>query len=293
MVSPLGVAEGGRDPSEWVRRSRSATTLAGRGYRLAREVDIGTHTLALAAQQVFCTAPLVVALAAVVQRFAGQDVTTLLARYLGLQGPAVREVTSMFTPKAPVTTTGLVIGLAVVAVFSTGVAATQQRSYELSWGLARARGLREIARRAWWLLALLVYVVVLLYSGQVVHLAVASRPLGVVVRVVVQLLASVLFFWWSQHTLLGGRVSWRALRPGALAIATGTTVLVLVSSWVLPGQITSEVEEYGTIGAPFVLSLWLLVYSGIITGGALLGAVVYQHNTAHHGSAPPVHADRA
>ncbi|MBC7372753.1 MAG: hypothetical protein H7323_02030, partial [Frankiales bacterium] len=64
-------------------------------------------------------------------------------------------------------------------------------------------------------------------------------------------------------------------------------------SWVLPGQITTEVEEYGPIGAPFVLSLWLLVYSGIITGGALLGSGGFQHNMIHHAPARPRPADSA
>lgn len=269
-----------RAPTRWAPPPAPATSLIARGWQHAREVDIGTHTLALAAQQVFCTAPLVVALTAVLQRVTGHDVTTLLARYLGLHGPAVREVTSMFTPTAPVTTSGLLVGLAVVVVFSTGVAATQQRSYELSWGLVRAKGLRETARQGWWLLALLAYLAVVLYSGRVIHLLVTPRQLDVLARAVVQLLVSAVFFWWSQHTLLGGRVRWRALWPGAVAVSLGTTVLVLVSSWVLPGQITSEVAEYGPIGAPFVLSLWLLVYSGIVTGGALLGAVLVQHRAS-------------
>ncbi|GGQ07957.1 hypothetical protein GCM10010279_14330 [Streptomyces mutabilis] len=38
---------------------------------------------------------------------------------------------------------------------------------------------------------------------------------------VVASLSAVLFLWWSQHPLLGGRVRWRALLPGAAATVIG------------------------------------------------------------------------
>ena len=50
-----------------------------------RELDLDTHALALCAQQVLCTAPLVVALSAVLQRETGNNISVYIARFFGLQ----------------------------------------------------------------------------------------------------------------------------------------------------------------------------------------------------------------
>src|SRR4051812_35365729 len=47
-------------------------SIGGTSWRRMRELDLDTHALALCAQQVLCTAPLVVAMSAVVQRLTSQ-----------------------------------------------------------------------------------------------------------------------------------------------------------------------------------------------------------------------------
>jgi len=54
---------------------------------------------------------------------------------------------------------------------------------------------------------------------------------------------------------------------------------VVSSGWVLPGQITDQVANYGPVGAIFVLAIWLVVLSGVIFGGALLGAVIVERRS--------------
>jgi len=39
------------------------------------------------------------------------------------------------------------------------------------------------------------------------------------------------------------------------------------------------VFDYGLVGAAFVLSIWLVVLSGAIFGGALLGAVIVERRS--------------
>jgi len=53
-----------------------------------------------------------------------------------------------------------------------------------------------------------------------------------------------------------------------------------VSQLVLPGQITEQVDEYGLIGATFVLSIWLVVFSAIVFGAALAGAILVERSDA-------------
>jgi len=100
--------------------------------------------------------------------------------------------------------------------------------------------------------------------------------LGLPTEILLQVLLTALFHWWGQHVLLSGRVCWRHLVPGALAVAVGTLLLVKLSNLVLPGQIDEQVAEYGLIGAVFVLSIWLMVLSAVLLGGTLFGAVLIQ-----------------
>jgi membrane protein len=74
--------------------------------------------------------------------------------------------------------------------------------------------------------------------------------------------------------LLGGRVTWRALLPGALCVGLLTTVLFRLTRVIMPGQIAWQVHAYGLIGAVFVLSVWLMILSGVIFGGILIGALI-------------------
>jgi len=59
-------------------------------------------------------------------------------------------------------------------------------------------------------------------------------------------------------------------------MAVGMTVLVSCSGLVMSGQIVNQVEDYGLIGATFVLSVWLVVLSAVLFGGALVGAVIVE-----------------
>jgi membrane protein len=121
------------------------------------------------------------------------------------------------------------------------------------------------------------YLVIVLYAGraghgvgQHVH---AGRPAGPLVQFGV----SLLFFWWSQHLLLGGRLAWRRLLPGAIGMAAGMTALVGLSGYAMSSEIVAEDADYGLIGSTFVLSLWLVALSGLLCGAALLGELISEH----------------
>src|SRR3954467_5050799 len=87
-------------------------SLGGRGYRRVRELDLDTHTLALCAQQVLCTAPLIVAISAVLQRATGHGVTRVMARFFGLHGDSRADVQQLFGRTAPsISTLTLILGM--------------------------------------------------------------------------------------------------------------------------------------------------------------------------------------
>ncbi len=255
---------------------RWSASLPGHSWRRAREIDLPTQTLALAAQLVLCAAPLLVATSAVVRRAGGKGLGGPVSRYLGLHGQAAKDVTSLFTTSSKVSLVSLVLGLIVAAFFGTGVAATQQRGYEGLWSLPRAGIRASTWRQLLWVLGLMVYMFAILYAGRLGHHGRGRVHSSVVFRAIAQFLVSLLFYAWSQHLLLGGRISWRRLMPGAFCMALGTTILVIVSAVVLPGQITDQETDYGLVGAAFVLTVWLVVLAGVIFGGGLLGAIIVE-----------------
>ncbi len=246
-------------------------SIAGQFWRRAIALNLPTHSLALAAQQILCTGPLLVAFSAVKRHASDGNVGSVLARYLGLSSAATRDLDALFTSSGTLGAGDRTLGLLIALVFATSIAVTQQRWYEAVWSQLRAPLLRSSARQVLWVLGLCAYLVIVLYAGRAGHgvgrRVHAGRPAGPVAQLVV----SFLFFWWSQHLLLGGRVAWRRLLPSAVSMAVGITVLVSLSGLVMSGEIVTEVSDYGLVGSTFVLSVWLLLLSGVLFGGALLG----------------------
>ncbi len=275
MDRPGAIATTVERTRSWLHTGVSRVTdgLPGHSWRKVHESGLVILTLALSAQQVLCAAPMLVAMSAVVRRVNGTDMGTLLTRLLGLTGAAAHDVSALFVDSAAVTTRSLLIGLGFTVILSTGIGATIQRGYEAIWLIERT-GLSSTLRQLLWVFGLLGYIVVILFGGRLGHYLGGEIHAGWVFRIIVEASVSVAFFWWSQVFLLAHRVSRLRLLPGAVFTGLGTALLINVSRIVLPGQITDEVAQYGLIGGAFVLSIWLLIFSAIVFGGAMVGAIV-------------------
>jgi uncharacterized BrkB/YihY/UPF0761 family membrane protein len=75
-----------------------------------------------------------------------------------------------------------------------------------------------------------------------------------------------------QHLLLGARVRWRLLLPGAIAAAVGQQALSLFSAVWMPNLIERNADRYGVIGVTFALLSWLTVLGIMLVAAAVLGA---------------------
>jgi membrane protein len=252
-----------------------ANSLGGHGYRRIREIDLDTHALALCAQQVLCTAPLIVAMGAVLQRFTDHGAAYFIERFFGLTGESAGSVDKLFAPDAHISTFSLVFALVTSIALSTGVAAVQQRAFERIWTLPRIISIRSYLRQLVWAGALGGYSLALLGLGRLGREL--SETLGVSAMTaiaIVQGAVTFVFYWWSQRWLLAARVTWRALLPGAFAVGLLTTIMFRLTRWIMPHQMIWPVQAYGLIGAVFVLSVWLMILSMVIFGGTLYGALV-------------------
>jgi membrane protein len=269
-----------------------ANSIGGRGYQRIRELDLDTHALALCAQQVLCTAPLLVAMGAVLQRLTGRNAAYYIIRFFGLYGNSADAVSRLFSRTVPssISTLALVFAMATAVVFTTSVAAVQQRAFELIWTLPRLIGVGSYLRQLTWAVSLGLYSILMLGLGRF------SRYLfddlgwpGLLCISIAQGFGTFLFYWWSQHWLLARRITWRALFPGAFAVGVLTTIMFRLSRAIMPGQISWQVHAYGLVGGVFVLSVWLMILSVVIFGGVLLGALVSERraHTRHPENARP------
>jgi membrane protein len=283
-----------RPPTQLVDAARRwlADSIGGRGYRKVRETNLDVHALALCAQQVLCTAPLIVAIGSVTQRETGRGMAYFMIRFFGLYGQSADAVDRLFARSTRISTFELLFALATSVLFSTGVAAVQQRAFELIWTLPRIISVRSYLRQLAWAVALGGYSILMLglgRAGRELHESIGWAAItGISVA---QGGVTFLFYWWSQRWLLAGRVKWQALLPGALAVGAGTTVLFRLSRVFMPAEMAWPVRAYGLIGGVFVLSIWLMILCVVIFGGTLLGALVTERRAernAEIGSAIPL-----
>lgn len=280
----------GRSPRN-AGRTWWAHSIGGRGLRRIRELDLDTHALALCAQQVLATAPLLVAMSAVTQRLAHRNVSFYITRFLGLHGDSQRYVENLFgRSAASISTLDLLLGMAFSILFAATVATVQQRGFEMIWTLPRVAGFHSYTRQLVWAPALAVYSVAVLLAGRggkwIDHHVVAVGPW---LAYLLQAVLTLAFYWWTQHWLLRGRIRWRSLFPGALAVSLFLAATVQISRAVLPSQIAWQVHAYGEIGAVFMLAIWFMAASVITFLGVLVGALIAErrNDPARHRTPTP------
>jgi membrane protein len=136
-------------------------------------------------------------------------------------------------------TRGTLSVVGFVLIIGSAIAFTRalQRVYERAWDLPKL-GLRGVWRGIAWLVGLLAYLGVLTAAVQVTRSPHVGGAIGLVL------------WWWTPFLLLGGRVRWRALAPGALI--TGFAQLVLSEAWRRrpgPADLAVSVPASGTKAA--------------------------------------------
>jgi membrane protein len=258
-------------------RQRISRSAAGVLYRRAIEVDLMNQALILAALAFTLLVPAFVTLAATIPLGGPHGSGDEWARRLGLSAEAARALQSLLPDRATVSATSTAVGVALTVGSAYAWPKAVQRAFELVWGLSPLRR-RVLWRRLLWLTTV---AVVGTLSG-------ASEPLvtGWPRLVLIALLGAPLFTawtWWSQHLLLGGRVPWRRLLPAAVVSGTGLVVLRLAAAAFLSPALTSQVQQYGALGAALVLLTWLVFAETVLLTGPLLGVLLEERRSARGG----------
>jgi membrane protein len=149
-------------------------------------------------------------------------------------------------------------------------ASSVQAGFERIWVLP-AGPWHSIWRQAVWLIVLIAYVYAAATVGTLTHHAAAET----VIRVSVALVLGIAFFWWGLHFLVGGRVSYLAAMPGAVATAAFLAGLRAFSIWVFEPLIVANAVTYGPVGTLLIVQSWLIGVGWVVYGSQLLGRWFY------------------
>ncbi|MET7390276.1 YhjD/YihY/BrkB family envelope integrity protein [Streptomyces sp. NPDC005385] len=237
----------------------------GRGWRRSTEIELASRSLGFAALGFLTLVPLLIVVSAADPAH-GRGFAEWLGDGLGVSRPAREQVTQLFARPGQVLQTTTAFGLAALAVFGLGFGAAVQTGYEKVWDLPPARWYARWRHVLW--LAVLV--------GSLFLTATTTLWRHSAAGTLAATLSAVLFFWWSQWVLLGGRISWPALLPGAVLTALGLLGLRVFSRLVFSPLIASSAVTYGPFGTALVVQSWLVGVGVVVFDGALVGRLLHE-----------------
>jgi membrane protein len=175
-------------------------------------------------------------------------------------------VGQVFSAPARVLSTTSAFSLLLAAVFGVTFAGSVQAGFERIWGLP-AGPWHKIWRQAVWLAALIAYI----YAAATVGTVTGQSPAETVSRVLVAVVLGVVFFWWGLRFLVGGRVSYLAALPGAVATVAFLAGLRAFSALVFQPLLVSNAVTYGALGTVLIVQSWLIGVGWVVYGGQLFG----------------------
>ncbi|MER5928776.1 YhjD/YihY/BrkB family envelope integrity protein [Streptomyces sp. NPDC002054] len=245
---------------------------AGLAWSRGREIELMHRAMGFAALGFLTLVPLLVVVAAAAPG-SGQNFGRWLGQALGVTASSRARVEMLFGAADLALERTTAFGLALLAVFGLTFGSAVQTGYEKVWDLPTARW-HTMWRHVIWLALLVCYLALL-----VIIPAPSRSTLGSLSGAVGDLLGTCLFFWGSQRMLLGGRVRWRALLPGAVATSIGLLGLRIFSQLVFSPLIASNAVTYGPFGTLLVVQSWLVGVGFVVYGGALMGRLLHEYLT--------------
>jgi len=215
--------------------------------------------------------------------FANTRVDNYIALRLGLNRRAAGVVTHLFVSSHISFSATTVISLVFIVSGTLAVASSLQRIYEKAFHLGH-RGRRGLARLPVWIVGLCLTVTLeSLAVSPARHL-----PGGAGLVAVVTFVLMTLFFWWTIHFLLAGRITWRKLLPSAMATGILFAGFGIFSNFYFSRTIISNSKLYGAIGAVFGIMTWLIAIGAMVIIGAVVGAVWEDRRRQQQREAPDV-----
>jgi membrane protein len=190
-----------------------------------------------------------------------------LSRHIGLNNRGAHIVETLFRNSPTHAVVPIVTGLLFSFAGIVSVVASLPVIYERLFD-QQHRGWRDLPRYVAWAV---VVVGLLAAEGIVDHPE--RRAAGPVLQALLTFVIATLFFFWTMHFLLDGRVPWRRLVRPALVTALLWVALAIFSSLYFSTTVIDDSKTYGTIGVVFTFLSWFILIGGVIVLGAASGAV--------------------
>ncbi|MFI9062209.1 YhjD/YihY/BrkB family envelope integrity protein [Streptomyces sp. NPDC053429] len=251
---------------------RLRASLVGLAWSRGRQMELMHRAMGFAALGFLTLVPLLVVVAAAAPG-SGSGFGRWLGQALGVTESSRARVEMLFSAADLALERTTAFGLAALAVFGLTFGSAVQTGYEKVWDLPTARW-HTMWRHVVWLALLVCYLALLVEIP-----APSKSAVGIAIGTVSDLIGTVLFFWTSQHLLLGGRVRWRALLPGAVATSIGLLGLRVFSQLVFSPLIASSAVTYGPFGTLLVVQSWLVGVGFVVYGGSLVGRLAHERLT--------------
>ena len=204
----------------------------------------------------------------------GSDLPRAFATRGNFSSAATHDVTSLFA-RSGGGSAQLSVLSALLIVLSADAVAHRLQTWCIAVYRTTSDPMRAWGRRALWLCGVLGFLAAQIAIGRHLgHLNVAAAAL--------ELLALILFWWWSLHLLIGG-IGWRRLLPGGVAIALLYEIVGVGTSVFGSGSIISGARAYGPIGTVMTLMEVIVALGLAIHLGVYLGSLyVPRSNSAQH-----------
>lgn len=232
-------------------------------------MELMHRAMGFAALAFLTLVPLLIVVAAA-DPASGQGFARWLTQALGVSPSSQDDVQRLFGVPGQALQRTTAFGLAALTVFGLTFGSVVQTGYEKVWDLPTARW-HTMWRHVVWL-ALLILALLLFVNTPTP----ADSAGGTIVGTGVDLVGTCVFFWCSQRLLLGGRVRWRALLPGAVATSVCLLGLRIFSQFVFSPLIASNAVTYGPFGTVLVIQSWLVGVGVVVYGGALVGRLIHE-----------------
>jgi membrane protein len=229
------------------------------------EIQGVDRAVALGAQAYTALIPLLIVYASVLPRADNEDFADTLIEEFQLSGSTAASFKRAFAPASEVESGVTALGLVLLVVSALSFTRALQRLYEGSFGLVKL-GMRNTPRALLWLLAVTVFV--------------SLRPplLDVVpsgwLHAALTLALSTSLWLITPYLLLGRRVWWMRLLPGALLTAIGMAGLGVWAVLWMPHTLATSARQFGVIGIGFALLTYLVAAGAVLVVGTTGGALI-------------------
>jgi membrane protein len=234
-----------------------------------RALDFLNWTMIFAAELLWSALPFIILLSSLADERIDDD----LSRHIGLNGHGARIVRSLFLNSPSHSVVPIVTGLLFALAGINSVVASLQVVYERLFD-QKHRGWSDFPRYvAWVAIALGLLIADGFVNGP------ERRVAGTVGQALMTFVVATVFFAWTMHFLLDGRVPWRLFIRPALLTAILWVALGFFSSLYFSSVIIDDSKTYGTIGVVFTFLTWFILIGSVVVLGAAGGAVWQRRTT--------------